>query len=58
MATEKQTPKEKPNDGFRIRVSQNGPYLVSGGVPLAKQTIGIDAQGYSYEWREGTQYPW
>lgn len=40
-----------------IKVTRNGPYLVSGGVPLAKQTIGIDPAGYSYEWREGEQYP-
>ena len=57
MATKKQTQKQISNDRFRIKVSQNGPYLVSGGIPLAKQTIGIDAEGYSYEWREGTKYP-
>ena len=57
MATRKQTKKEAPNDGFKVKVFKNGPYLVSGGIPLAKQIIGIDAEGYSYEWREGTQYP-
>ena len=57
MATRKQTKKETSNDGFKIKVFKNGPYLVSGGVPLAKQIIGIDAEGYSYEWREGTLYP-
>ncbi len=56
MATKKQTKKEISNDRFRIKVSKNGPYLVSGGIPLAKQTIGIGAEGYSYEWREGTKY--
>ena len=41
----------------KIRISKNGPYLVSGGIPLAKQIIGIDAARYSYEWREGKKYP-
>ncbi len=41
----------------KIRTSKNGPYLVSGGIPLAKQIIGIDAAGYSYEWLEGKKYP-
>jgi len=45
------------HDGFKIRISKNGPYLVSGGIPLAKQIIGIDTADYSYEWREGKKYP-
>ena len=48
---------QSSRDGFKIRTSKNGPYLVSGGIPLAKQIIGIDAAGYSYEWREGKKYP-
>jgi CDGSH-type Zn-finger protein len=56
MSTKKQVQKP-PNCGFKIKISKNGPYLVSGGVPLSRQIIGIDANGYSYEWREGAQYP-
>lgn len=41
----------------KIITSKNGPYLVSGGIPLAKQIIGVDAAGYSYEWRGGKKYP-
>ena len=48
---------QSSHDGSKIRTSKNGPYLVSGGIPLAKQIIGIDAAGYSYEWREGKKYP-
>ena len=48
---------QSSHNGPRIRTSKNGPYLVSGGIPLAKQIIGIDAAGYSYEWREGKKYP-
>jgi len=38
--------------GMKIAVQKNGPYLVSGGVPLAKQTIGVNEQGESGEWVE------
>ena len=41
----------------KIRISKNGPYLVSGGIPLANMIIGIDTEGYSYEWRNGKEYP-
>ena len=56
MTIKKQTQEETVNDVSKIKVSENGPYLVSGRIPLSKQIIGID-DGYSYEWREGTQYP-
>jgi hypothetical protein len=38
---------ERSEAGPRVVVSKNGPYLVSGQVPLAKQTIATDAQGGS-----------
>jgi CDGSH-type Zn-finger protein len=41
----------------RIQVSKNGPYLVSGGLPLAKQIIGTDAAGESVKWDQGKDYP-
>lgn len=41
---------------FSISVSRNGPYLVTGGVPLAKQHIVVNAAGESIEWREGHAY--
>jgi CDGSH-type Zn-finger protein len=40
-----------------IRVVKNGSYVVSGGIPLSVQVIGIDAVGESYEWREGRRFP-
>ena len=42
----------KPADGMKIRISKNGPYLVTGGVPLSKQTIVADENGESVVWRE------
>jgi CDGSH-type Zn-finger protein len=37
----------------KITVSKNGPYIVSGSVPLAIQTIGVNHRGESTEWVEG-----
>lgn len=37
----------------RVTVSENGPYMVTGGIPLAKQTIMTDAEGGSEAWQEG-----
>jgi len=46
-------PKGEP----KVVVSKNGPYLVSGGPPLARQTILADAEGGSQEWAEGGAFP-
>jgi len=56
MAMKKQT-KNVATNVPSIKVSKNGPYIVSGGIPLNEQVIGIDAEGYSYEWCEGKVYP-
>ena len=39
--------------GPRVTVSKDGPYLVAGDIPLARQTIVTDAEGGSDTWREG-----
>ncbi|MGO9804994.1 MAG: CDGSH iron-sulfur domain-containing protein [Steroidobacteraceae bacterium] len=41
----------------RVTVTRNGPYLVSGAVPLARQTIVADAEGGSEQWRESDPFP-
>ena len=41
----------------RVVVSKNGPYLVSGAVPLARQTIVADREGGSEAWRESHSFP-
>ncbi|MET9485330.1 CDGSH iron-sulfur domain-containing protein [Nocardia sp. NPDC006630] len=38
---------------MQIRVTENGPYRVTGAVPLATQTIGTDDAGTSREWLAG-----
>jgi CDGSH-type Zn-finger protein len=43
-------------NGFKITVSLNGPYIVSGDVPLAQQIIAADEEGNSRDWREGRKY--
>ena len=42
------TPQER-----KIVVSKDGPYLVSGDVPIALQIITPDSDGMSWEWKEG-----
>jgi CDGSH-type Zn-finger protein len=39
-------------DGPTIRVSKDGPYLVDGRLPIAKQTIVVDDAQESVAWRE------
>jgi len=43
--------------GARIQVTLNGPYIVTGRVPLSEQIIVVDSRGDSVEWREGRTYP-
>jgi CDGSH-type Zn-finger protein len=41
----------------RIQVSKNGPYLISGGIPLVKQVLVCDRKGNSIGWKEGDRIP-
>jgi CDGSH-type Zn-finger protein len=43
--------------GPGIRVVRDGPYRVSGSIPLADQIIVRDADGFSAEWVQGKNYP-
>jgi len=40
----------------RIIISENGPYIVSGNIPIAVQTITPNAEGYSWEWKQGQPF--
>jgi CDGSH-type Zn-finger protein len=40
-------------DEPKIVVSKDGPYLVSGGIPLSIQTIIPDERGFSWDWKQG-----
>ena len=41
---------------MRITVTKNGPYRVSGAVPLARQTIVADEEGSSIAWEPGETF--
>lgn len=41
----------------KIKVYKNGPYIVSGRIPLATQTIYVNSEGYPSEWHEREKYP-
>lgn len=43
--------------GATVRITKDGPYLVSGNLPLAKQTIGTSASGESVSWEQGEEFP-
>jgi len=45
------------HNGEKIEVTKNGPYLVSGGVPLGEQWIETNAAGESLDYRKGKTYP-
>ncbi len=47
----------KKRGEVKVVVTKDGPYLVSGDIPLAKQTIVSDAEGGSQSWQEGSPYP-
>jgi CDGSH-type Zn-finger protein len=55
MSTKKES--ERKPDKYLITVSTNGPYLVSGGVPLLEKIIKYDKKWDTCEWQEGKTYP-
>jgi CDGSH-type Zn-finger protein len=57
MSAEKQNLKKVSNSKYKIKVTKNGPYIVTGGVPLAQQTIKIDKESDAHGWQEGIKYP-
>ncbi len=44
------------NKKTKIKILKNGPYIVSGGVPLLKQIIDTDREGNSYQWLMGSEF--
>ena len=46
---------DQTNQG-KIKVTKNGPYVVSGGVPLNEKIIVTDAEGFSHSWHRGKQF--
>jgi CDGSH-type Zn-finger protein len=42
---------------YKIKVTKDGPYQVSGGVPLSEQVMCVDADGQYHGWQKGKKYP-
>jgi CDGSH-type Zn-finger protein len=49
--------REPKKEAMRITVSKNGPYIVTGGVPLIQEEICNDDEGYCWTWREAKRFP-
>ena len=56
MSPEEAATTDSKKNAPKITVSKNGPYLVSGRVPILKQVITVDLEGTPIEWREDTKY--
>jgi len=50
-------PGTNKKDTARIQVNKNGPYIVTGGIPLVKQILVCDKKGNSIGWQEGERFP-
>ena len=46
----------EPTQGKKIVVTRDGPYMVSGEVPIAIQIITPNREGSSWEWKEGESF--
>jgi CDGSH-type Zn-finger protein len=54
----KETPKTAAKDEkFKIHISKDGPYIVTGGVPLSDMTPILNSDGDAQGWSEGKKYP-
>ncbi len=47
----------KKNDRMKIKICEDGPYTVYGGIPMSDQILLPDGEGLSTGWREGKKYP-
>jgi len=43
--------------GPKVQITKNGPYVVSGNVPLSRQILICNTKGEAVGWREGEKYP-
>ena len=51
------TMSSKVSHHAKIEVTRNGPYLVSGSLPLSEQHIVTNEEGESMDYREGRKFP-
>lgn len=57
MAKKNEKQSEVQDISLKISVSKNGPYIVTGGVPLITAEICNDDEGYCRTWREVKRHP-
>ena len=57
MSDKKGDEKRSSRSEVRIKVCKNGPYAVSGKVPITTQTISCDEKGTPRQWVGGGKYP-
>jgi CDGSH-type Zn-finger protein len=55
MAKKKSQKSQKEN--YVIKVSKDGPYLASGGIPLYEKIIDYDSKWDTCKWQDGKTYP-
>jgi len=48
---------KKNSAAANVKISTNGPYIVSGSLPLGKAAIGTNAEGESVKYEQGAKYP-
>jgi CDGSH-type Zn-finger protein len=53
----KRTMKAQTQMNAKIEIKKDGPYLVSGALPLNEQWIATNAEGESLEYKEGKSFP-
>ena len=57
MSEQVRTPPRTEDDSAKITVSKNGPYIVTGGIPITISEICNDDNGYCRTWREAKRFP-
>jgi CDGSH-type Zn-finger protein len=57
MSTTKPEEKKPKENEIKIEIAKNGPYLVTGKIPIYEQIIFVDEEGIPVEWKEGQKYP-
>lgn len=57
MGSSKNSENSTSSREYRIKVMKNGPYVVTGGVRLTRQSILCDSDGNGHAWREDETLP-
>ena len=44
-------------EASKVKITKNGPYLVSGNLRLSEEIIGANSEGESVKWEHGQEHP-